>query len=166
MELETAINMVIDKTFLGNNKLDEVFETITDEYMPFMGKADTIGGEMLRAVNRIVYRYYNDGDVAGVGYGCITINPAIRYLKSIMANDNFIYRIEFSVCIDYFFDCVVYGGKDCNEYVEKLNELKEDVLIFIVENKLLEKPNDIDMLDFLTKEDKESESAYYDEDDY
>lgn len=164
MTIEKAINMVIDKTFLGD-KLNEVFETISDEYMPFMGKADTIGGEMLRAVNRIVGRYYNDGDVAGEGYGCRTVNPAVRYLKSMMDKDFLVYRIEFSVCVDYFYDCVVYGGRDCDEYAEKLKELEEDVLIFIIENKLLDKQNNDDMLDFITKEDEENEKAYYGEDD-
>ena len=28
----------------------------------------------------MLYRYYNDGDVAGEGYGRETVNPAVRYL--------------------------------------------------------------------------------------
>lgn len=35
------------------------------EYMPDRGKADTIGGEMTRAVERIAYRWFNDGDNVG-----------------------------------------------------------------------------------------------------
>ena len=35
------------------------------EYIPDRGKADTIGGEMTRAVNCIAYRWFNDGDNVG-----------------------------------------------------------------------------------------------------
>ena len=35
------------------------------EYIPDRGKADTIGGEMTRAVERIAYRWFNDGDNVG-----------------------------------------------------------------------------------------------------
>lgn len=33
-----------------------------DEYVPAEGKCDSVGGEIMRAMSRIVYRYYNDGD--------------------------------------------------------------------------------------------------------
>ena len=39
-------------------KFDEFF----DKYVPINGSANTLGGEIVRAINRIVYRYYNDGD--------------------------------------------------------------------------------------------------------
>ena len=41
---------------------DKIHDELFDRYVPACGKADTIGGEILRAINRIVYRYYNDGD--------------------------------------------------------------------------------------------------------
>ena len=50
------------------------------ELVPASGKADTVAGEIVRAVSRIGYRNYNDGDHIGVGYGKQTCNPAARYL--------------------------------------------------------------------------------------
>lgn len=41
---------------------DEKWNSLFDKYVPAKGKADTVGGEILRAMSRIVYRYYNDGD--------------------------------------------------------------------------------------------------------
>lgn len=38
------------------------FNEFFDKYVPINGSADTLGGEIVRAINRIVYRYYNDGD--------------------------------------------------------------------------------------------------------
>ncbi len=57
-------------------KLGELFE----ELVPAMGKAPTVAGEIVRAMNRISYRNWNDGDHIGVGYGRETCNPAARYL--------------------------------------------------------------------------------------
>jgi hypothetical protein len=42
--------------------------------------APTVEGELLRAINKIVYRYYNDGDYFWCGYGCETTGPAHAYL--------------------------------------------------------------------------------------
>ena len=61
---------------LNNARFDELF----DELVPMSGKADSLAGEIIRAVSRIVYRYYNDGDIVGVGYGNETCNPAARFL--------------------------------------------------------------------------------------
>ena len=57
-------------------RLDDLFKRL----VPFEGKADTVAGEIVRAVSQICYRYYNDGDRLGIGYGRETCNPAGRYL--------------------------------------------------------------------------------------
>tara|TARA_Y100000296_G_C5166356_1_gene254846 strand:- start:524 stop:1243 length:720 start_codon:yes stop_codon:yes gene_type:complete len=51
-----------------------------DKLVPGQGQADTVEGEMLRAINRIVYRYYNDGDEYMRGYGTETAGPAHAFL--------------------------------------------------------------------------------------
>ena len=52
------------------------------ELVPLEGKADTLAGEIVRAISRIGYRFYNDGDQVGVGYGKQTCNPPARFLAS------------------------------------------------------------------------------------
>ena len=59
-------------------KLNALFE----ELVPASGKADTVAGEIVRAITRIGYRNWNDGDHIGVGYGKETCNPAARYLSA------------------------------------------------------------------------------------
>lgn len=49
--------------------------------MPTSGACETKHGEMLRAVTRIIYRYFNDGDSMFVGYGCETCGHHAAYLK-------------------------------------------------------------------------------------
>ena len=59
-------------------KLQELFGSL----VPENGKADSLAGEIVRAMTRIVYRAWNDGDKIGVGYGKETCNPPARFLMS------------------------------------------------------------------------------------
>ena len=76
------MNMI--KTVAEANKyLENAFEG----HVPVSGKADTLYGEIIRAINRIGYRYNNDGDHIGVGYGKETCNAAARFLMIIILFD-------------------------------------------------------------------------------
>ena len=63
-----------------NKKLETRNENLYDKLVPGMGNAKTVEGEMLRAINRIAYRYYNDGDEYHTGYGTETAGPAHSFL--------------------------------------------------------------------------------------
>lgn len=65
-----------------NNAKEKRNAELFDKYVPSSGKAETLGGEILRAWNRVGYRYINDGDICGVGYGRETVNPSARWLAS------------------------------------------------------------------------------------
>ena len=39
------------------------FESVVDKYMPDMGEGDTKASQIVTAVNKLVYKWYNDGDV-------------------------------------------------------------------------------------------------------
>lgn len=53
---------------------------ISEVLVPASGKCDSLAGEMVRATERIGYRFFNDGDQIGIGYGKETCNPAARFL--------------------------------------------------------------------------------------
>ena len=59
----------------------ERVSALFDELVPAVGKADSLAGEIIRAVSRIGGRFFNDGDRIGIGYGKETCNPAARFLK-------------------------------------------------------------------------------------
>ena len=67
------------KEFVSKD-LDDRNQPLYDELVAGSGKSDTMEGEMLRAINRIVYRYYNDGDEYTTGYGTETVGPAHSFL--------------------------------------------------------------------------------------
>lgn len=53
----------------GLNAEDNGFhDAMWDRYVPACGKCDTLGGEILRAINRIIYKFYNDGDTVARFY--------------------------------------------------------------------------------------------------
>jgi len=56
------------------------FQKYFSELVPGAGKCETVQGECLRAIAKIRYRYYNDGDYYYRGYGCTTAGPPHAYL--------------------------------------------------------------------------------------
>lgn len=70
-------NNLIDKLI---DKLSESIENLRSKYVPDMGAAETRGGEIIRALDRLTYRFYNDGDKVDEGYGIETVNSSYRYL--------------------------------------------------------------------------------------
>lgn len=88
------------------NKLEVFKGTIVDfidsifhELVPSTGPADTVAGEVIRAVGKVGYRYYNDGDVYYQGYGLETAAPSMQYILDFISQ---------------------YGEKDDQDKAEKL----------------------------------------------
>lgn len=65
-----------------NQAIQERVNTLFRELVPLEGKAESLAGEIIRAISRIGYRFYNDGDHLGIGYGKETCNPAGRFLAA------------------------------------------------------------------------------------
>ncbi len=59
---------------------DKRLDTLFNELVPRIGKSDCLAGELVRATGRIGYRWFNDGDLIGIGYGKETCNAAARFL--------------------------------------------------------------------------------------
>ncbi len=133
----------------AQQKLEEWF----DEYVPAEGTADTLGGEIVRAVERVAYRWYNDGDMIFHGYGNVTVTPAWRFISKFVPNID---------CPEKFDD------KPYTEYIEDLCEIVVDYLTEHPE--VFEKRNFFDSTE-PTKEDERAErmdldDEYYGDDEY
>lgn len=76
-KVEEILDQELDKGKQASDILDMVFDT---GIVPGSGKADTKAGEIIRAMMRVIYRYYNDGDKFFEGYGLETAAPSIAYL--------------------------------------------------------------------------------------
>ena len=67
------------KEFVGGT-LEKRNNILFDKLVPGSGAAETVEGELMRAINRLVYRWYNDGDYFYKGYGAETAGPAHSFL--------------------------------------------------------------------------------------
>ena len=124
--------------------LEQRINALIDELVPAKGKADTVAGEIIRAVSRIAYRNWNDGDHVGVGYGNETCNPAARYLD-------------------------MWGIRDDDRYNKAVETLAEKVLAYLDEHpELKTTANTEDMWDYIDRlEDRDdSEDGEDEEDEY
>ena len=141
--------------FVGK-ELEDRNEPLYDELVAGSGKSDTVEGEMLRAINRIVYRYYNDGDEYHTGYGTETAGPAHSYL----VNANHPLRSLVSTLF----------SKGTN-YEQTIKDVLDAILDHIESRQGKYAPNSEDMYDyepeFENDEFEEEDYGYdYDDDDY
>lgn len=136
----------------AEEKINKLFE----ELVPASGKADTVAGEIIRAVSRIGYRNYNDGDHIGVGYGKETCNPAARYLAEKAGS-----RVERAISD-------MWGVDDDSRYAAMVSTLEAEVLAYLEQHpELKTTANNEDMWDYRDEsEDVDDYEDDYDEDYY
>jgi len=132
-------------------KLNALFE----ELVPDEGAAETKAGELVRAVSRIGYRFYNDGDKIGVDYGNETCNAAARYIMNVFKDQEFAWTVNG-----------MWGLVSDKFYEKGFGLLIEQVVSYIESNpELKEEKNDGDYDDdYHAKEDDEWESEEEEED--
>ena len=138
-----------------NKDEDKKWEELWDKYVPADGKADTVGGEIMRAISRIVYRWNNDGDTCNNGgYGGSMYNHC-QGANLYLLDQNIPGYVDLRG---------IYGKKEYDETVK-------EVLMVIFEHltahpELFEKPNKEDYLELSPYEEDDDEwDDEYDEND-
>lgn len=136
-----------------NKGLEEKNRVLFREFVPMSGPADTIAGELIRAVNRIGYRYYNDGDHIGVGYGNETCNSAARYILEIFDGTEMAKIVR-----------AIWGLYSDDRYERGVEALTDAMIRYLYDHPaLMESENHCDMLDFRDSDDEDWEDE---EDEY
>lgn len=125
---------------------DEPFETAFDLLVPESGNCETVAGEMIRAMMRLLYRDYNDGDLFYEGYGLETAAPAASYL---MENG---YWDEFEVILNKEL-------RD-DDYTDALEQIKDKIIQDILDGDTLTQLNNDDMLSYSTDWIEENQPKY------
>lgn len=77
---ENKIKMLVKESFLTGES-DKLFDELFSKLIPPSGPSKYFEGEILRALNKIIYRYYNDGDYCFDGYGIETAGAPAMFLK-------------------------------------------------------------------------------------
>ena len=126
-------------------------EEMFKKYVPVYGKAATLGGEILRAINRIVYKFYNDGDTTAHYYSS-------RYNHSYGAE---LFLKKYVPDYDQTRDIV-----EPAEFEEKISQNLKRVLKYLEDNPaLFETVNNENFLD-LSPEEEWDDDDYDDDYDY
>lgn len=136
---QEKISQVLDK--INNAKGKDFIEKAMSALVPPSGSADTLAGELIRAISRLMYRYYNDGDLFYEGDG----------VESCGAPAHFIY-----VKVDDAYDKLVETAEDGltgEKYENALNELAKIIEKYITEEnpESLIEPNQEDMWSYDSK---------------
>lgn len=146
--------MAVDWSYYDNR-----FDGVNDKYLPMRGEGETKATQIVTAVNKLVYKWYNDGDVF----------DNTHYLDG-WANDlssyaNWLYyHTESKVILDKIVHC--FNNSD---YEDLLKELADKLLNeeYLAEANKVKKTetiyNCIGKFKFV--EDEEDYDDYYDEDE-
>ena len=147
MQGENTLNEFVGK------ELEDRNNPLYDKLVAGQGKSETVEGEMLRAINRIAYRYYNDGDEYMRGYGTETAGPA----HSFLVNAN--HPLKSAMV-------KIFG--DGTNYEQTIKDALDTILDYIESRQGKYTPNNVgDIFDYEPEfEDDEEDYDDYDEDDY
>ena len=135
-EAETILkNIDNELATLDSDKPSDKLQVYFNYLVPDMGNADTVAGEIVRAMMKLLYRDYNDGDVFYEGYGYETCGPAASFIadKIDMYSD---------------FKSVADARLSDDKYTNALEKITSKVISYLQKNpELLATPNDESMLD-------------------
>ena len=96
------------------------FHDVIEKYMPWQGEGETVASQIVTAVNKLVYKWYNDGDVFDNTHGmkgwCNDISSYANWLYFHATAE--VRRILLSV-----YDCECDG-----DYEDLLAELADSLL--------------------------------------
>ena len=132
----------------AEEKLKEIgddwsFEHVFDVLVPDSGKCDTLAGEIIRAINKIEYRWFNDGDRFNEDYGIETCGQPALFLAKIEVDDD-----------APFWDLIIDVDKngDDDNYERMIDNLKIKAIGFLKAHKELLALETNDMYDIKTKD--------------
>lgn len=102
------MNRVLEHAEVEWSAFDK-FEPIIDKYMPDIGEGDSLASQMVTAVNKLIYKWYNDGDVFDNNYalsGWVNdlssfANWLYKYVKETRPILNRIYKIKDEAGYEY-----------------------------------------------------------------
>lgn len=111
--------------------LEKRNSVLFEKLVPASGKCDTLEGETLRAINRILYRYFNDGDYWFDGYGTETAGPAESFLRQYapidlrqeLENSDCTEDEKYEACLVILLEKIVSHIEACTEFAKNYHDM-------------------------------------------
>lgn len=114
----------------SEDELRDILSELFDEFVPGQGKCETLAGELIRAVNRVGYRYFNDGDYFMTGYGLETCGPDMAFIY-----DNTDETVQKAIDRAADLNEMLYDDNQFDkEYSERINKVFNLVLQYLSAN--------------------------------
>lgn len=107
----------------SGSSFDEKLNDIDELLIPASGKADTMAGEIMRAVQRLLYRDWNDGDLFYSDYGLETCASSASFLMDY--TDTHIKDILLDAMRD---------GLEGDAYTKMLNSVAKRAMFYLKSN--------------------------------
>ena len=117
-------------------KLDKLFSAM----VPRSGNCDTVAGELVRAMMRLLYRDANDGDLFYDGYGIETCGAAVAYIIDTVPEINF----------TEMFEKIALRQLEDDAYTNALKDICDQLVTYILSHDELLVPNETDFHDYQT----------------
>lgn len=133
---QAAASKIIEAVKSSEDKMQTLFDLL----VPGSGQAETKAGELIRAMMRIQYRDWNDGDVFYEGYGLETAGPSAEYLMKELPE------------LEQDFLNILENGLTDENYTNALDAIANKVVDHIINNpELFYEPNEDDSRDWSTE---------------
>ena len=131
----------MDELAAAGEQPSKILEVLFEELVPAQGVAETVAGELVRAMMRVLYRDCNDGDKFYESYGIETCGSSIAYLYDMIES---VHQL-----IDKMYDRVHMYEADEDKYTEDLEGMATLVMNYIRENpETLDDLNEVDSRDY------------------
>lgn len=123
---------IVNQINASDNPISTAFELL----VPASGNAPTVAGEIIRAINRIIYRDLNDGDVFYEGYGIDTCGDAVAFLCNKIPD------------LHRDFDAIARRTETGDLYTRDLQSIGDQIIDYLLNNQeLFTQENTEDMYD-------------------
>lgn len=125
---------------MSDEQVEDLQDSLYNELVPSSGPADTLAGELLRAFNDLMYRWWNDNDWVAKNEG---FNGNESFSPRSVSNMKFL-TTHGAGQVSIFFDQALdraYGAEAAKIFQNKVNRM---LLNQIVKKKLYEVPNSED----------------------
>lgn len=133
-----------EEAIVEAGRAGEPIEALFELAVPPHGQCDSVAGEVIRAMMKILYRDYNGGDVFYEGYGRETCLPAVAYLIDVEPYEG----------IFEDFDYIAEDQLKDEDYTRSINHIAEVICEYLTSDGigLFWTPNTRDYLDTSTEE--------------
>lgn len=134
----------VEKAIAADDDPDDILQILFDELVPPSGPAETVAGEIVRAIMRLRYRDYNDGDKFYEGYGLEACAASATYLANHGFADDLEKILEAAANFEMDDETYTEAIKDLEEKI--IHEIIQDVDLFINKNEEDSLDQDIDWI--------------------